>query len=84
MSGDTVQAVGRLDQAPARSAPLKAATTPGRSRAAETSTETMRAWAIGLRRMAAWSIPGRRMLSVQLVCPVSRRASSRRSWGRPT
>jgi len=41
--------------------------TPGISSAAETSTETTFAWAIGLRSTAMCSSPGRVMLSVQLV-----------------
>ena len=58
--------------------------TPGISSAPETSTETMRACAIGLRSTAMWSRPGRVMLSVQLVWPVTSLASSLRRRPRPS
>src|ERR1700734_4157606 len=45
------------------SAPVYAATTPGSSRAAETSTESTPACAIGERTNAACSIPGSLMLA---------------------
>ena len=62
----------------------EAATTPGLASAAETSTRVIRACAIGLRRIAMCSRPGSAMLSVQLVRPVTSRASSLRRSGWPT
>ena len=47
--------------------------------AALTSTEVIRACANGLRTKAMCSMPGSTMLSVQLVWPVTSRASSLRS-----
>ena len=57
--------------------------TPDAPRAAETSTEAIRACAIGLRRYATCTSPGSWMLSVQLVWPVTSRASSLRARGLP-
>ena len=59
----------------------KAATTPGRASAGETSMRVIRACAIGLRRIAMYCRPGNLMLSVQLVRPVTSRASSLRRIG---
>ena len=58
--------------------------TPGALRAALTSTEVIRACANGLRRKAMCSMPGMLMLSVQLVWPVIRRASSLRRRALPS
>ncbi len=68
MSSVTGQAQGRLPCSAAKSAPEKAAITPGMARAADRSTEVIRACAIGLRAKAMCSMPGRTMLSVQFVC----------------
>src|ERR1700724_1461256 len=84
MSGVTTHAQGSPPCSPARSAPLKTATTPGLSRAAEVSTLTIRACAYGLRRNATYSIPGSWMLSVHWVFPVINRASSERLRAVPT
>ena len=78
MSSVTGQAQGSMPAGSARSAPLNAATTPGRSSAADTSTRVIRACAIGLRRIAMCSMPGSVMLSVHVVRPVISRASSLR------
>jgi len=83
MSGVTGHAHGRLPCSCAKSAPLNAAITPGRARAALTSTLMIFAWACGLRRKARCSRPGRTMLSVQFVWPVISRASSLRSRAAP-
>jgi hypothetical protein len=45
------------------SSPVYTATTPGRSRAAEASIETIRAWASGERTKATHSVPARLMSS---------------------
>src|SRR6202034_2249226 len=60
------------------SAPVYAATTPGSSRAAETSTESTRACAIGERTNAARSIPRSLMSSTYRPAPVRIRGSSER------
>ena len=83
MSGVTGQAQGRLPCSAAKSAPENAAMTPGALRAADTSTRVIRACAIGLRTNATCTMPGSWMLSVQLVCPVTSRASSLRARGLP-
>ena len=83
MSGVTGQAQGRLPCSAAKSAPENAAMTPEVPRAAETSTDVIRACAIGLRRYATCTSPGSWMLSVQLVWPVTSRASSFRALGLP-
>ena len=49
ISGVTGQAQGRLPCSSAKSAPEKAAMTPGDYRARLTSTRVIRAWANGLR-----------------------------------
>ena len=54
------------------------------TRAALTSTEVIRACAKGLRTKHMCSRPGSTMLSVQLVWPVSSRASSLRVRALPT
>jgi hypothetical protein len=60
VSSVTSQTHGRVAaQSSARSAPVKAATTPSASLALETSTLVMRAWAKGLRTTAAKTMPGR-------------------------
>ena len=84
MSSVTGQAHGRLPCSSAKSAPEKAAITPGMLRAALTSTEVIRACANGLRTNAMCSMPGSTMLSVQLVWPVSSRASSLRGRALPS
>ena len=84
MSGVTGQAHGRLPCSSAKSAPEKAAITPGIAFAALTSTEVILACANGLRRKAMCTMPGRMMLSVQLVWPVMSLASSLRSRARPS
>ncbi len=61
-----------------RSAPVSTATTPGSARAAETSTESTRAWAIGERTNAACSMPGSLMSSTYRPAPVRMRGSSER------
>ena len=61
-----------------------AARTPGRSSAGETSMFVIRACAIGLRRIAMYWRPGSWMLSVQVVRPVTSRASSLRRSEVPT
>src|SRR5215204_4373928 len=67
-----------------RSSPVKTATTPGCSLAAETSTDVIFACAKGLRMNTACSIPGSVMLSVQLARPVTRAGSSLRHRPPPT
>ena len=84
MSGVTGQAHGMVPWVSAKSRPEKAATTPGRLSAGETSIELIRACAIGLRRIARCSMPGRLMLSVQVVAPVIRCRSSLRRRALPT
>src|SRR5579875_3723749 len=84
MSGVTGQAQGRLPCSSAKSAPEKAAITPGMALAGLTSTAVIRACACGLRRIAMCSIPGRVRLSVQFVCPVISRASSLRRRALPS
>ncbi len=84
MSGVTGQAQGRLPCSSAKSAPENAAITPGTCLAAVTSTDVILACACGLRRKAMCSRPGRMMLSVQLVWPVSSRASSLRRRALPS
>src|ERR687893_913726 len=80
MSSVTGQPVGiPMAHSPARSSPVKTATTPGLSLAAETSIERILAWACGLRRSAKWSIPGSRMSSANSACPVRSAGSSLRS-----
>src|SRR6266851_4152786 len=83
MSGVTGHAHGKLPCSSAKSAPENAAITPGMPRAALTSTEVIRACANGLRTKAMCSIPGRVRLSVQVVWPVTSRASSLRGRGVP-
>ena len=46
-----------------RSSPLTTSATPSRARAREESTETIRAWAWGLRQNATCSVPGGSMSS---------------------
>ncbi len=65
------------------SAPLYAAATPSRPTAADTSTETILAWACGLRRTARYSAPGMGKSLVNLASPVSNAGSSRRNIGVP-
>src|SRR3982751_317794 len=84
MSSATGQAHGRLPCTSATSRPLNAVTTPGSRSAALTSTPVIRAWASGLRRIARYSMPGKVMLSVHMVRPVMRRASSLRFRAAPT
>src|SRR3954449_988983 len=84
MSSATGQAHGRIPCMSATSRPLKAVTTPGSRSAALTSTPVIRAWASGLRRIARYSMPGKVMLSVHMVRPVMRRASSFRFRAAPT
>src|SRR4051812_789594 len=84
MSSAAGQAHGRLPCMSATSRPLNAVTTPGSRSAALTSTPVIRAWASGLRRIARYSMPGRVMLSVHMVRPVMRRASSLRFRAAPT
>src|SRR5215204_5602948 len=67
-----------------RSSPVKTATTPGCSLAAETSIDVIFACAYGLRMNTACSIPGSVMLSVQVARPVTRAGSSLRSTPPPT
>src|SRR5215203_6421606 len=67
-----------------RSSPVKTATTPGCSLAAETSMDVILACAYGLRIKTACSIPGSLMLSVQVARPVTRAGSSLRSTPPPT
>ena len=83
MSGVTGQAQGRLPCSAAKSAPEYAAMTPGACRAALRSTRVIRACAIGLRTNAMCISPGSWMLSVQVVCPVTSRASSLRARALP-
>ena len=83
MSSVTGHAHGRLPCSAAKSAPEKAAMTPGWPRAPLTSTLVIFACANGLRRKARCSMPGSFMLSVQVVWPVISRASSLRSRARP-
>src|SRR5205085_162593 len=66
------------------SSPVYAATTPGSSRAFDTSIPLIRACANGLRTSPTQSIPGRLMLSTYLARPVISSASSLRSWLVPT
>ena len=61
-----------------RSAPVRTATTPGSSRAAEASTESTSACANGERTNAACSIPGSLMSSTYRPAPVRMRGSSER------
>src|ERR687890_2865097 len=68
----------------ARSSPVYAATTPGCSRAPETSRCVILACANGLRSRAKWSMPGSLMLSVQFARPVTRAGSSLRGTPPPT
>jgi hypothetical protein len=58
--------------------PVKAATTPGLSSAAETSSFVTFARAKGLLSMDMWTMPGSLILSVQLALPVTRFGSSLR------
>ena len=83
MSGVTGHAHGRLPCSAAKSAPEKAAITPGWLSAPLTSTRVILACAYGLRRNAMCSMPGSLMLSVQLVWPVISLASSLRSLAWP-
>ena len=46
-----------------RSSPLTTSATPSSARAREQSTETIRAWACGLRQKATCSVPGGSMSS---------------------
>src|SRR5579885_843343 len=66
------------------SAPVKTATTPGRSNAGLTLRLLMRAAACGLRTMQAWCMPGILMSSTYVAVPVMRRGSSRRRIFLPT
>src|SRR5215471_9009405 len=84
MSSVTGHAHGRLPCSAAKSAPEKAATTPGMPRAPLRSTPVIFACANGLRTNAMCSMPGSLMLSVQLVCPVMSLASSFRSLALPS
>src|SRR5947199_2421901 len=84
MSGVTGQAQGSEPCSSAKSAPLYAATTPGRCSAGDTSTRVTLACAIGLRSTAMCSIPANWLLSVHCVCPVTSLASSLPSRRRPT
>ncbi len=78
MSGVTGQAQGTSPWTSLKSSPVNTAITPGRLLASVVSIAVIFACAIGLRRIARCSIPGRVMLSVQVVRPVIRWASSRR------
>ena len=75
MSSVTGQAHGiEPAQSPARSAPLKAATTPSAARAASRLTLAMRACGYGLRTTAMYTVAG----SVRLSTNVPSRAKERR------
>jgi len=78
MSSVTGQAHGMVPWTSLKSCPENAAITPGRVKAPDTSTFVMRACAIGLRRIARCSRPGSVRLSVHVVRPVIRCASSLR------
>jgi len=85
MSSVTGQAIGSGPaHSPCRSAPEKAATTPGIPRALERSTRLIRAWAKGLRTTAIQAIPGRAMSSTYLARPVRNSGSSFLGTSRPT
>jgi hypothetical protein len=58
---------GASDGRPARSAPVNAAITPGAARAALTSTEMIRAWAIGERTKNTWPAPASRSSTTSSV-----------------
>ncbi len=51
----------------ARSAPVKAATTPGAARAALTSMPVIRAWATGERTKKTWHAPASRSSTTSSV-----------------
>src|SRR3712207_2116152 len=65
-----------MAHSPARSTPVKTATTPGLPRAPVTSIERILAWASGLRRSARCSIPGSRISSARSPCPFRGAGSS--------
>ena len=67
-----------------RSAPVKAATTPGIARAGLRSIDEIRAWAAGLRTRAAWRAPGTTRSATKRASPVSSAGSSRRRIRVPT
>ncbi len=69
--------------ASSRSAPVKAATTPGIALAAERSIESIRPLATVLRTRARWSIPGALRSAAKRASPVKRAASSRLSMRVP-
>src|SRR5687768_15482607 len=58
--------------------------TPGMAQALLVSTDTMRAWAWGLRRISMCSIPGSLKSSVKLPLPRMRRSSSTRLTRAPS
>ena len=62
---------------------MNAATTPSDSRALDTSTLLIFAWANGLRTMDAHTIPGRVRSSMKRDWPVSSAPSSLRATGFP-
>ena len=69
---------------PTRSAPVRTSITPGIRRAADVSTDLIRAWATSLRKILAYSMPGSLMSSMKRAVPVSRARSSLRGTDWPT
>lgn len=83
-SGGSSPASGMKGCARSRSAAVQAATTPGKERAAPTSTCSPSPFGTPARRKARWSSPERRPSATKRPRPVKSGRSSRRRSGCPT